>query len=502
MIDIYDLTQFAPAFLKIADKSGNIVPFQFNRAQLYVHQKLEEQQKVLGYVRALILKGRQQGVSTLIQARFFHRILTVKGTQAFILTHMSDATQSLFDITKRYNDNLPDGLAPAPSQKSHNRLTYNKLGSGYRVGTAGSKSVGRSMTNQLLHMSEAAFYEHVTELAQGIEQTVADQPGTEKIKESTANGVANSFYNAWQAAESGESEYIAIFVPWYWQDEYTKPVPDEFAITEAEQDLLDCYGNDGLKLEHLVWRRSKISDFDGTPEEKVRKFQQEYPFTAEEAFQNSITDTFITPDLVRPARKNTVESSVGMVVGVDVARFGNDLSAIIRRKGREAYQLETFANLNTMELAAKIRRIIDNERPIKVFIDSIGIGAGVVDRLMELGYHDVVVGVNVSYSSDEPDRFKNLRAQLWHECKQWFMEPMGVSIPDDITLQNELCSLGYHYDTQQRLTIESKEAAKKRGVKSPDKAEALILTFADGQMPQSSGTYYNPKSARAAAGWT
>ena len=70
MIDIFDLTQFAPAFLKIADKSGKLIPFQFNRAQLYIHEKLEEQRQLLGYVRALICKGRQQGCSTYVKLVF------------------------------------------------------------------------------------------------------------------------------------------------------------------------------------------------------------------------------------------------------------------------------------------------------------------------------------------------------------------------------------------------------------------------------------------------
>ena len=182
MINVYDLKEFAPAFLKISDKSGQLRAFEFNRAQNYVHAQLEAKLALLGYVRANILKGRQQGISTYISGRYFHKDLINPGTQAFILTHMGDATRSLFAMTKRFNNNLPPGLAPKPDKDNENQLLFNKINSGYRVGTAGSKEIGRSMTNQLMHLSEYAFYDNHIEIKRGIEQTVADIPGTRRLK--------------------------------------------------------------------------------------------------------------------------------------------------------------------------------------------------------------------------------------------------------------------------------------------------------------------------------
>jgi hypothetical protein len=479
MIDVFDLTQFAPAFLKISDKSGELVPFALNRAQQYVHERVEDQLKRLGYVRVLILKGRQQGISTYIQARFFHRVLTVKGTQAFILTHMTDATKNLFEMTKRYNNNLPEGLAPKADKDNDNRLLFDSLGSGYRVGTAGSKEVGRSMTNQLMHLSEYAFYENVAQIKRGVEQTVADIKGTEKIKESTANGIANAFYIDWEEAKSRDSDWETIFIPWYWQDEYTRDATG-LTLTDDERDWLQLYGDNGLTVQHLAWRRNKLSDFDGDYEQKCKGFAQEYPFTDEEAFINSITDTFITTEPVITARKTEVESDVALIIGVDPARGGVDRSAIMRRRGRKAYGGETHQGLTTMELVGKLKTIIERERPFKMFIDCIGIGAGVVDRLQEMGF-DCVEGVNVARSANNKDQFANLRAELWHEMRNWFLQDMPVQIPDDPDLQKEICGLGYKYNSSGRLLIESKDDAKKRGMRSPDKADSLMLTFAHGQ---------------------
>lgn len=479
MINIYDLKEFAPAFFKIADKSGNLTPFNFNRAQNHVHDKLEQQRIELGYVRANILKGRQQGISTYISGRYFHKSLTIPGTQAFILTHMGDATRSLFAMTKRYNHNLPPGLAPKPDKDNENQLLFNKLNSGYRVGTAGSKEIGRSMTNQLMHLSEYAFYDNHVEIKRGIEQTVADIAGTEKIKESTANGIANAFYLDWQDAKEGKSDYINIFVPWYWQDEYTRSA-EGMQLTHDEQDWMQLYGQDGLTARHLAWRRNKLSDFDGDYSQKCKGFSQEYPFTDEEAFLNSITDTFITVEPVQRARKTQVDSTTALIIGVDPARGGTDKSAIIRRRGRLAYKCETFQGLDTMQLVGKLKMLIEKERPHKMFIDCIGIGAGVVDRLHEMGY-ECVVGVNVSRVANNPDQFLNLRAELWSEMRDWLNQDMAVQIPDDPDLQKELCGLGYEYNSSGRLVIESKKDARKRGMHSPDKADALMITFVYGQ---------------------
>lgn len=398
---------------------------------------------------------------------------------------MSDATGAIFEMTKRYNNNLPEGLAPRADKDNDNRLLFNRLNSGYRVGTAGSKSIGRSMTNQLLHLSEYAFYDAYGEIKTGIEQTVADLPGTEKIKESTANGVSNAFYEDWCAAKEGKTDWLPIFVPWYWDEGYKRSAKG-IQLTESEKDWLSFYSKNGLTEEHLAWRRNKLSDFDGDYEQKCLRFNQEYPFSDEDAFLQSVTDSFINAEHVSKARKTKVDSEAPLVIGVDPARSGDDRTAICFRKGRKAYQIDTYQNIDTMQLAGKVKQIIEKQRPFKVFIDSIGIGAGVVDRLHEMGYSYCVDAVNVARSSSDPDRYLNLRAELWSEMREWFIGDMSVQIPDDPELQKELCGLGYDYNSSGRLLIESKKDAKKRGMRSPDLADSLMLTFAMGASPGTS----------------
>jgi hypothetical protein len=107
-----DQTTYAKHCLKIRDKQGNIVPLVYNKAQLYVHQKLEEQKAKMGFIRAVIMKGRQEGVTTYIESRFFKQTSLSKGVASFILSHEAKSTASIFDMVKRFHDNLPGGMSP------------------------------------------------------------------------------------------------------------------------------------------------------------------------------------------------------------------------------------------------------------------------------------------------------------------------------------------------------------------------------------------------------
>lgn len=482
------LPLFAKNFLKIRTKSGRIESFVFNRAQEHVHECLERQKRETGRVRALILKGRQQGCSTYVQARDFHIVSTTQGMKAFILTHEAEATKNLFEMTKRYYDELPGGLVPVPDTSSAKELRFDSLSSSYAVGTAGNKSVGRSQTIQIFHGSEVAYWPHAEEHAKGILQAVPNEPGTEIILESTANGIGNYFYNMWIAAVTGKSDFQAIFVPWYWQPEYSSPVrPDETPhLTDEEEALYVNNQANGLTKEHLYWRRRKIAEFGKDFETAVELFNVEYPMTALDAFRNPVADRFIKADIVNRARKHKVTSESPLVIGVDPAISDHDRTAIIRRKGRLAYNIETHFNLNTMELVGLIRRMIDKERPSKVCIDCIGIGAGIVDRLLEIGY-DMVEGVNVARAANDKDKFRNLRAELWHDMREWLCQELPVQIPDSDELLGDLTSLGYKYDSSARLVIESKDDLRKRGMKSPDTADSLALTFYVGDYYQQGG---------------
>lgn len=464
-----NLPDFCAQALTIQTKAGTLVPFQLNRAQLYLHNRLEEQLATTGMVRAVVVKGRQQGVSTYAQARFYWRTSLARGKRAYILTHRSDATDNLFAIAERFYNNSP--IRPKLGACNAKQLHFPGIDSGYQVATAGAAGTGRSGTAQLFHGSEVAYWPFADTHLAGIGQVIARIPGTEIVLESTGNGLANVFHSLWVAAESGQSDYIPVFIPWFWEDGYRiAPVPEGFELDEAERDYAAAYN---LDLEQMAWRRSKIaSDFRGD----ANRFAAEYPATPAEAFQGVGVEAWIPPALVVGARGRQIPpQETGLVVGVDPARFGADETAIARRRGRKSYPIEGIQKKDTMAIAGRCVIVIREEKPLRMFIDVGGLGAGIYDRLVELGYGDVVTAINFGGTPNRPERYYNRRAEMWGEMKEWL--PLG-NLPQDDKLCGELSGPSYRYDSEGRLKLESKEDMLKRGVPSPNRADALGLTFA------------------------
>ena len=469
-----DYPHYSKKCLKIRTKDGSIEPFQLNKVQEYLHGRVEQQRRETGKVRAVILKGRQQGISTYIEGRYYHAVTHNFGMRAFILTHDIDATNNLFEMARRYHDNCPDVVRPTVEKSNAKELIFSGLDSGYKLGTAGNKGVGRSSTIQLFHGSEVALWPNAYEHAKGIMQAIPKLPGTEIFLESTARGVSNYFHDQWQMAEAGETDFIPIFIPWFWQDEYKESVGDDFICDDEELELVHFYN---LSPEQIKWRRSKINEFGRKGFDGLKFFMQEYPCTPVEAFQRTGDDSFILPQTVMAARRCTAEPYGNLVVGVDPAWMGDDRTSIIRRQGRVSYGLESYIKKDTMEVVGIINRIIINEKPAKVCVDVGGLGAGICDRLKELGHRSILVPVNGGCVALDDRRYVNKRAEMWGLMKEWLLD-LPCQIPDNDSLHADLCAVNYKIDSNSRTQLEKKEDMKRRGIRSPDEGDALALTFA------------------------
>lgn len=470
-----DFEYYAPRCLFIRPEVGGVVPFSMNATQKYIHSKLEEQKKEKGYVRAIILKGRQQGCSTYIAGRYYWLTSQSMGKQAFILTHQQQATDNIFGIVQRYHDNCPGIMRPSTSASSSKELYFNYLDSGYKVGTAGAKGVGRSATIQYLHGSEVAFWPHAEEHAAGIMNAIPNVEGTEIILESTANSIGNYFHRQWELAKAGKSEFIAIFAPCYIHEANQIKAPEQMFLSEYEEHIKQQYK---LSDNQLFWRRQTIAKFEGVGGDIL--FQQEYPFTEQEAFQVSSQNSFISADIVIKALKNSHlndESDRPLVMGIDPASVGNDHTGIVIRQGLNIVGLSRVKIGNTMALVRHIANLIDEYRPTACFIDNGTFGAAIVDRLLELDY-SCVIGVNFGSKAEEHGRFKNTRCEIWNRMRDWLQKP--VSFPQQAIsdiIGGELMVPTYEYTSDNILKLESKESMKKRGFDSPDLADALALTF-------------------------
>lgn len=467
-----NLEVYSAHCLKILDKSGNKLPFLFNQAQRFVHERLEKQLAETGKVRALILKGRQQGISTYVGARFYHRTSMNFGRRAFIVAHEQKATNNLFSMVKRYHENNPCPISTGATNAQE--LIFDKLDSGYKLATAGTQDVGRSNTAQLLHGSEFGFWANAATHLAGIGNTIADLPGTEIILESTGNGLGNQFHTMWQEAEAGRGEYIAIFVPWFWQAEYRTAVKPDFELSDGDREYQAAYG---LDLEQMQWRANKIATY-GRGHEWL--FDQEYPATAALAFKTSTLNPLVSPNAVmRAANTDFRERSGPLIIGCDPAGDGegkHDRSAIAFRQGRTCFRLEWLPDdWNTMQIAGRLVEIWNTMQPDAIIIDKGGLGAGIYDRLVEMNVP--VIGINNAERDIDPERYENIRAGMWWRMEEWFHD-FPCRIPNDAALIADITAPQPEVASSGRKLLEPKKKMAKRQVRSPDGGDALALTFA------------------------
>jgi hypothetical protein len=214
-------------------------------------------------------------------------------------------------------------------------------------------------------------------------------------------------------------------------------------------------------------------------------------------FPPSEEDTVIPVALIEHAMANRIKvhEDTTSIWGLDVARQGADSSVLCKRQGPVVHPLTVWRNLDLMQLTGAVKADYDitppSKRPSEIIVDSNGFGAGVLDRLRELGLP--ARGLNVSERAMAKGTYLNMRAELWFKCKQW-LEGMDVSLPQDDGLYAELAAPRYMFTSSGKMQVESKEAMKKRGVKSPDKADALCLALAGDFTTMAYGT-------SASSGW-
>ena len=487
-----DLVPYAAGCLNIRTKAGAVERFKFNRTQLELHRRIGAQLHDRGKVRALVLKGRQVGISTYVAGRFYWKTTHRRGYVTQILTHHDDATENLFAMAKRYHDACPSMFRPETGASNAKELAFSKLGSGYRVATAGGRAVGRSSTIQLFHGSEVGFWPNAEEHFAGIMQALSNAHDTECILESTANGIGNVFHRLWKAAELGDSEFEAIFLPWFWHEEYRAPEPDGWRAPDAWEEYAETYG---LDRDQVYWAFVKNRDLSvvggGSPEEINWKFRQEYPANANEAFQTSGQNAFIAPEVILAARKRRVTGYGPIILGVDPARGGGDKTGIIDRQGRVAggHVCKRVDNSDLMSTAGEILHIANSLRSAglrKVVIDTTGLGAGLYDRLRET-LPGMVEGVNFGAKAYDADHYVNRRSEMWDTMREWMDDPAGVQIPDNDELHGDLAAPmrgpgATRFDSVGRLILEPKDHIRERLSFSPDLGDALALTFAAGQV--------------------
>lgn len=274
----------------IKDKSGNKVKLKLNYAQQKVEQAIKKQESQNKPVRIIVLKSRQQGISTYIDALGFKRTITDKNRHFAIVTQETSATNNLLERLKYAKDNLPSALKPIERKSNAKEIVWensedmnNSLSSRISCYTAGGKEIGRSETIQFLHLSELAFWQDTfaKDNYTAITQTVANAPNTAIIIESTANGF-NLFRDLWY----GDNDYEKVFIGWNEDPSYSIQCDQLPNKTDEEIELQKTYN---LTDSQLLWRRWCIKNNCGGD---INKFKQEYPINPDEAFISTGTPVF------------------------------------------------------------------------------------------------------------------------------------------------------------------------------------------------------------------
>ena len=271
---------------------------------------------------------------------------------------------------------------------------------------------------------------------------------------------------------------------------FTEPNPDRywFAFSNPRRNTGPFY--DSFHSARSFWNAEQIDsrNVEGTDKDLFQKMIEQYGEESTVArvevqgkFPLADEDTVIGLDLVKSAvdRDVALQTSETIIWGLDVARQGADKSALCIRQGNHVLEIKTINSPDLMQLCGEIKSLYDYEqtmnKPQEILVDSIGLGAGVVDRLSELELP--VRAINVAESPSTKGTYLNLRAELWFKVKDWLMR-RDCKIPNDDALVSELSSPIYKFNSSGKIKVESKDEMKRRGIKSPDRADALCLTMA------------------------
>lgn len=285
--------QWIASNLHIITKAGTRELLRPNVVQLRLHMALQAQRRRNLPVRLRILKARQFGISTWLEAEGFYEVYHNSNWNAMAVSVDADSTDHIFRMTKMFEEEMPTVLRKPKNNTNRKEIVYARPHrSRFISQTAGKMSLGRSFTVQYLHDSEAAFWENAALQKSGLEEIVPLKPGTTIADETTANGQGGWFYESWvedvkrrRKRPDDYSGYLPVFFPWFIFPEYAIEPPPGFAFTKDERDLQRQFH---LSEGQLYWRRLKLESKNGD----FALLAQEFPGTWEEAFQCSGNPVF------------------------------------------------------------------------------------------------------------------------------------------------------------------------------------------------------------------
>lgn len=352
-----DFPLYAKHCLKIRTKEGTIAPFILNAAQKRLQAVVDRQLSTTGKVRVVILKGRQQGLSTHVGGLLYQRTSQTPAQRTLVMAHVAESSETLFAMTQRYHENCPEPLQQQTKWSNKKQLAFSALDSSYLVATAGSYSVARGETIQLAHLSEVAFWpsSKAADIFNGLHKAVPNKKGTMLFVESTANGMSGVFYDLWRGAVDGTNGFEALFIPWFEQVDYREPVAEGFKRTPEEHDLVRKFGLDD---EQLMFRRLNIG---ATSRDQ---FMQEYPCHADEAFLTSGMPVF-QPEIIAEMMRTTAKEPIARLSleGDEWQKnTRGQLSVYLKRDREETYTIGVDIAMGIRGRDFSVAQVLDSKK--------------------------------------------------------------------------------------------------------------------------------------------
>lgn len=295
--------------LRILTKDLRVVPLRdvINYAQLDFIERCQHQLDTRGRIRIIVLKARQLGISTIIEAIIFILSMRVHDNNSLIVSHEAKSAQGILKMTKRYWRTYIFRKFHSEEYAGRTQLSWADMRSNIEVATAKNVDTGRSSTVQALHASEVAFWDDPETLMTGLRQVMPSFGLTALFLESTANGVGNYFHQQCTRARKGQSEFEFVFYPWHTHPEYTAAyIPadnaDIHALDQLDAEEIALRRRFNLDDSRLIWRRWAIANLC---QGDVSKFHQEYPSDPDEAFVSTGRNVFPLPLIVAHAQLET-----------------------------------------------------------------------------------------------------------------------------------------------------------------------------------------------------
>lgn len=356
------------------------------------------------------------------------------GSRKEALVDIIGDPDSIFEKMRIILRNLPiEFLPPGFEEKRHATFLkiQNPVNGSLVKGEAGD-NIGRGGRSSIYFKDESAFYERPDKI-----EAALSMNSDVKIDVSTPNGTGNPFYRKRHGGQ------IPVFTFHWTQD----PRKDQ-----------EWYEDQKRKLDPIILAQEVDIDYTAS-------------------VSNNLIDGKNVQRAINNGKKISFEVFGPKVLGVDPARFGDDRTAFVMRQGRVVHWVDTVRQKSTMEIVGMVNHWMRHYWFDAVFVDEIGLGAGIYDALAER-WGERIIPIASSNTADDPVKYFNKRIEMWDDMKKW-LDKDEVALPDHDEFLVDLTAPQYQFNSNGQKTLEKKEDMKKRGVKSPDIGDALALTFGE-----------------------